>query len=59
MDLTGRVVRTLTNNRQIEKNLLFVWNGKNDQGELMPEGLYYFVFQTEKVTEFCKVILVK
>lgn len=57
IDINGRIVRTLTDNRQMDKSALLIWNGENNQGELMPEGLYYFVFQTEEISGSCKVIL--
>ncbi len=39
----GRVVRTLVNSRRFRHNPLhFEWNGRNDAGQLLPDGLYRF-----------------
>ncbi|MCD4731762.1 MAG: hypothetical protein K8R74_14245 [Bacteroidales bacterium] len=59
MDLNGRIVRTLADNRQMDKSALLIWNGENTQGEFLPEGLYYFAFRSGEITESCKVMLIK
>ena len=58
MDINGRIVRTLTNNRPMEKSLLISWNGENNQGKLLPEGLYHFVVQSGEFLETKKVMLI-
>lgn len=59
VDLNGRIVRTLANNRQMGKSLLIEWNGKNNQGEFLPEGLYHFVFRSAEIGKSCKVMMLK
>ena len=59
MDLNGRIVRTFANYRQMGKIILIEWNGENDQGELLPEGLYYFLFRSDEITGTCEVMFIK
>jgi hypothetical protein len=41
-DITGRAVRTLTNNRQAAGEQHFVWNGRSDSGREVASGLYFY-----------------
>ena len=58
-NISGQFVRTISGYRQKEKCLLMNWNGENEQGKMMPEGLYYFIVQFEDFLESKKVILTK
>lgn len=43
VDANGSIVRTLASNvhMAIKKRMLFVWNGREDDGSVAPEGTYY------------------
>lgn len=46
VNISGFVVRTIEDKRQIENSLLLEWNGANNEGLKLAEGYYYFVLQT-------------
>jgi FlgD Ig-like domain len=46
-DATGTIVRTVASGRHMRKNVrnpdgVFHWNGREDDGQVAPEGTYYF-----------------
>jgi FlgD Ig-like domain len=43
VDSSGTIVRTLASGRhmRIKRRILFVWNGREDNGALAPDGTYY------------------
>ena len=49
-DADGVVVRTLEMGAQKAGNVDFTWDGKNDDGELMPKGNYTFTASTKTDT---------
>ena len=42
LDVRGRLVRTLTSNRQLAGDHSIEWDGNNNQGLQMPSGVYFF-----------------
>ena len=42
LDITGREVRTLLNQAMGDGNQVAKWDGRNNQGELVPTGIYFY-----------------
>lgn len=41
-NIKGRCVRTLTDSEQPAKSYCLVWNGRNNQGRILPSGMYIY-----------------
>ncbi|MGB0390312.1 MAG: lamin tail domain-containing protein [Salibacteraceae bacterium] len=41
----GQLVNTLINNQSVESSGAVIWNGTNDNGEIMPTGMYIVMFR--------------
>lgn len=54
----GKTVRKFENKRQRNTNSI-MWDGKNDAGELLENGIYYFIIQDENHHYSCKTLLFK
>jgi hypothetical protein len=54
----GMIVRNLSNSRLMGKDHLIVWDGRNDKGNLIADGIYYFVVQSENSMDAHKVVLI-
>lgn len=57
-DVRGRLVRWLANNRPIGLSGSFIWDGRNDQGDLCPMGIY-IVFMEALQFELGKKVALK
>ncbi len=56
----GEQVATLINNNTLTKgNHFVVWNAKNDNGNIVPSGIYFYSLQTNGKTITKKMALVK
>jgi FlgD Ig-like domain len=47
VDQTGAIVRTIAQGRHMRRKVrtpdgVFTWNGRNDDGQVVPDGTYYF-----------------
>ena len=58
-DVSGRIVRTLVNERQEAGIHSATWNGFADDGQHVTGGVYFYRLQTEKETETRKLIIAR
>ncbi len=59
-DLSGRLVRTLLNNETAPQGLnQVVWNGRNDSGQQVPSGVFFYRLEAAGFTESKRMVLVK
>jgi len=58
-DLLGREVTTLINDRLEPGYHETRWNGRNDFGQIVSSGIYFYVFQTDSYLKSGKMILLK
>ena len=56
-DIYGRKVATLINGVSLSNKL--IWNGKNDQGQLVPAGIYFARLESENTIMNKKMIVLK
>ena len=60
LDINGNRIKTLSQNENLEESLNCIsWNGQSDSGQFVSNGLYFFVFQTEKSSISRKVFFYK
>ncbi|MBC8485964.1 MAG: T9SS type A sorting domain-containing protein [Bacteroidetes bacterium] len=58
--LQGKLVKTLIKNENLEKGRQnFIWDGRNDEGNKLPVGIYFSILQTGDVYDTQKVILIE
>jgi hypothetical protein len=55
----GQNVRTLVNENVAQGQHSIVWNGRNDAGQILPTGLYFYHLQSDKTSITKKMLLVK
>ena len=58
-NIAGQRVRSITDQSLQQGNFRFYWDGLNDKGALVGNGVYYVVIQTPGGTKIQKVILLK
>ncbi len=58
-DLTGRVVRTLVDGTLPAGYHTVQWDGRNDQGRRVAQGVYFYRFQAESYRSVKKLLLVR
>lgn len=58
-DLTGRLVKTLVNTNQKPGTYTVKWHGTDDNGKLLPSGIYFYRLETNSFTNTKKIILVR
>ncbi len=58
-NVRGQKVKTLLNSRQISGANTVTWNGKNEQGETVSGGVYFYKLQTENQALTRKMLLLK
>jgi phosphatidylserine/phosphatidylglycerophosphate/cardiolipin synthase-like enzyme len=59
-DATGRLVRTLFDNRNLDAGFHQVgWDGKNEHGEIVASGVYLYRLDGEKESQTRKMLLLK
>ncbi len=61
LDIKGRLVRTLINNKEYSggSHHNFTWNGKNDDGKVATSGVYFFKLNAGSVNQIKRAVLVK
>jgi hypothetical protein len=52
-------VRTLVNERRRADIYKVVWDGRNDQGQRVASGVYFYRLQAGKFTKTLKMLLLK
>ncbi len=58
-DVLGRLVRTLVNMKQAAGYYDLCWDGKNDRGQSVPAGLYFYGIQAGEFRAVKKLLLIK
>ncbi len=58
-DILGNRVRMLVNSRQSAGSYQLIWNGRNDAGQLVTSGEYFYVLETENFRESKKMSLIR
>ncbi len=58
-NLLGQKVRVLVNKHQDAGYQTVVWDGRNDKGESVPTGIYFYRLQAESYVNSKKMILMK
>ncbi|MCF6269102.1 MAG: T9SS type A sorting domain-containing protein [Melioribacteraceae bacterium] len=58
-DILGREVVSLLDEVQVRGAYDVVWNGKNNFGEIVGSGIYFYRVETEKFAQVMKMILLK
>lgn len=59
IDIRGRIVRTLIDNEIRFGYQSIVWDGSNDDGDLVSNGVYFYQIRTKSFTEAGKLVLLK
>ena len=59
LDITGRTILTLLNERVISGYTSLVWNGMDDHGNLVPAGVYFVCARSGSVVRTQKILLLK
>ena len=59
-DSLGRLVRTLVNGLQVSGTYKVTWDSRNDQGELVPSGIYFYRIEAgNNYTDTMKMVLLR
>ncbi len=58
-DVLGRKIRTLVNQRQAAGSKQVRWNGRNDQGDIVGSGIYFYRLSSEEFNRVKKMVLLR
>ena len=58
-DLSGRRIRTLVSETVPEGDRSVSWDGRNDAGQMVPSGMYFYKYMTAGETTSRKMTLLK
>lgn len=58
-DVTGKIVSSLVNTVQLPGKYSVIWNAKDDFGNTLPSGIYFYSLITDKFKETKRMVLVK
>ena len=58
-NILGQKIKTLINENQITGNHIAVWDSKDDNGEQLPSGVYFYRITTKQNIETKKMVLLK
>lgn len=58
-NLLGQQVRTLIDRTMPVGNNMVLWDGRNDQGDVLPSGIYFYRFAIESYSATRKMILIR
>ncbi len=58
-DIAGREIRTLVNTSQKAGDYRVTWNGKDNEGRLLSDGVYFYSLKTTAFTAIKKLILIR
>ncbi len=58
-DITGKIVSSLVNTVQLPGKYSVIWNAKDDFGNTLPSGIYFYSLVTDKFKETKRMVLVK
>ena len=59
IDVRGRIVRKLINNEERFGYQSIVWDGKNDDGDVVSSGVYFYQIRTSSFTEAGKLVFLR
>tara|TARA_B100000963_G_scaffold27406_1_gene20408 strand:+ start:2275 stop:4854 length:2580 start_codon:yes stop_codon:yes gene_type:complete len=59
LDIRGRKVRTLINKEQLFGYQSVMWDAKNDDGEMVSSGVYFYQIKSRNFNEVGKLVFVK
>ena len=59
INLSGQVVRTLVNDDLRANFYSVVWDGRNNRGEEVASGMYFYRIQADKFSAIKKLMLIK
>ena len=58
-DITGKQIRSLVNTIQQPGRYDISFNGRDDYGNTIPSGIYFYTLSSEKYTETRKMLMLK
>ena len=58
-DIIGRKIKTFIKTNQSSGFKSIIWDGKNDNGEMLPGGIYYYLFKANTYRKIKKMIFLK
>ncbi|WP_457565839.1 FlgD immunoglobulin-like domain containing protein [Caldithrix abyssi] len=58
-NILGQVVRTLVNDELSAGNHRFVWDGRNEQGQVAPSGIYIYRLKTPERSMTKRMVLIR
>lgn len=50
-DITGKVVKILANTEFDKGNHIITWDGKNDEGETVNQGIYFYMIESDGLSK--------
>ena len=59
VDIRGRIVRKLIDNQESFGYQSIVWDGKNDNGDVVSSGVYFYQIRTSNFTEAGKLVFLR
>jgi hypothetical protein len=59
LDVTGRLVRELANEKQQVGEHVVKWDGKDGRGRVVPPGVYFYHLQTANGADTRRAVLVR
>jgi len=59
LDVIGKEIKTLVNQSQQRDNYKLIWNGTDNNGEVVSRGIYFYRLQIDKATITKKAIYIK
>ncbi len=58
-DVTGQLIKTLVNEKQVPGKYQIHWNGTNEQNQKVSPGIYFYLWQTKNNLECKKILMIK
>ncbi len=58
-DMLGQIVTTLINEPLAPNSYTVKWNGRNDFGQAVPSGVYFYILKSKEFISSHKMVLVK
>ncbi len=58
-DITGRVVRTLVDGHYAAGTHTILWDGRDDEGGLLPSGIYFYSIKTEEYNQTNRMLFIR
>jgi len=58
-DIQGRLIRTLAQGTAAAGSHQILWNGTNEQGEMVPSGIYFYRLQAGSFQEIKRMVMLK